>query len=494
MRRALGGILLALWVGAAFGADTPSALAARQADAKKQQAELRSRIGALQKEIDSQESSRRDAASDLKASESAISNIDRRLDELAHQKKQAGDELEKLSGQIANQKKVMAQRQAELADQLRARYASGLSPWTALLSGDDPQAIGRDLGYLSYISRAQAQAVSALRAAIDDLAALQGRAAARKKELTDIESETADQKSRLETQKQEREKVLARIEDQLHKQRAQADTLERNDKRLGNLITGLDSEIARLAEEARKAEEKRKAEAARKAEEARQAALEKRRALEQQRKAAQEAEKAAQARARREQDEEQARAARLQVEQARAAARAAEQAERDNAAAQSQPQPHPQPAVKPTAPAEQPESAAVLPPEGGFQGLHKGLRQPVPGEIQGKFGAQRPDGGIWRGIVIRADAGTPVHVVAPGRVVYANWLNGFGNIIIVDHGDKYLSVYAYNQSLLKKVGDVLHGGDIIARVGATGGQVEPGLYLEIRHNGLPVNPLLWLTR
>ena len=84
--------------------------------------------------------------------------------------------------------------------------------------------------------------------------------------------------------------------------------------------------------------------------------------------------------------------------------------------------------------------------------------------------------------------------MAPGRVVYANWLNGFGNIIIVDHGDKYLSVYAYNQSLLKKVGDVLHAGDIIARVGATGGQVEPGLYLEIRHNGLPVNPLLWLTR
>lgn len=488
MRRALGGILLALWVGAAFGADTPSALAARQADAKKQQAELRSRIEALQKEIDSQESSRRDAASDLKASESAISNIDRRLDELARQKKQAGDELEKLSGQIASQKKVMAQRQAELADQLRARYASGLSPWTALLSGDDPQAIGRDLGYLSYISRAQAQAVSALRAAIDDLAALQNRAAARKKELTDIESETAEQKDRLEAQKQERQKVLARIEDQLRKQRAQAGTLERNDKRLGNLITGLDSEIARLAEEARKAEEKRKAEAARKAEEARKAALEKRRALEQQRKAAQEAEKAAQARARREQDEEQARAARLQVEQARAAARAAEQAERDNAAAQSQS--HPQPA----APAERSESAAALPPEGGFQGLHKGLRQPVPGEIQGKFGAQRPDGGIWRGVVIRADAGTPVHVMAPGRVVYANWLNGFGNIIIVDHGDKYLSVYAYNQSLLKKVGDVLHAGDIIARVGATGGQVEPGLYLEIRHNGLPVNPLLWLTR
>ncbi|TAM00749.1 MAG: peptidase, partial [Pusillimonas sp.] len=139
------------------------------------------------------------------------------------------------------------------------------------------------------------------------------------------------------------------------------------------------------------------------------------------------------------------------------------------------------------------QGAVALPPPGGFTGLHKGLPLPVEGEIQGKFGLQRPDGGIWRGVVIRAKVGTPVHVVAAGRVVYANWLKGFGNIIIVDHGDKYLSVYAYNQSLLKKVGDVLRAGDIIATVGATGGQVEPGLYVEIRHNGLPVNPQLWLT-
>lgn len=491
MRRLLGGVLLTMCFGAACGADTPSALAARQEQAKKQQAELRSGISALQKEIDSQEVSRRDAASDLKESESAISSINLRLAELARQKKLADDDLAKLSGQIAGQEKLLKRRQADLADQLRAQYASGLSPWAALLSGDDPQAIGRDLSYFGYISQAQAKAVGALRTAIQDLAALQDKSEARKKELAEVESETVGQKKKLEEQKHEREKVLARIQEQLERQRAQADTLERNDRRLGRLIMGLDAEIARLAEEARKAEEKRKAEEARRAEEARKAAQEKRRELERQRKAAQEAERAARAAqaqaAQREQDQEQAREARLQVERARAQARAAEQAEREQNRASAEAQ------RKPPAPASQPQAAPGLEPEGGFTGLHKGLKPPVAGEIQGKFGAQRPDGGVWRGIVLRANEGTQVRVVAPGRVVYANWLKGFGNIIIVDHGNKYLSVYAYNQSLLKKVGDVLHGGDILATVGATGGQVEPGLYFEIRHNGLPVNPLLWLT-
>jgi septal ring factor EnvC (AmiA/AmiB activator) len=77
-------------------------------------------------------------------------------------------------------------------------------------------------------------------------------------------------------------------------------------------------------------------------------------------------------------------------------------------------------------------------------------------------------------------------------VVYANLLSGFGNIMIIDHGAHYLSVYGYNQSLLKRVGDIVAAGETVATVGATGGQVESGLYFEIRHHGSPVNPSLWL--
>ena len=83
--------------------------------------------------------------------------------------------------------------------------------------------------------------------------------------------------------------------------------------------------------------------------------------------------------------------------------------------------------------------------------------------------------------------------MAAGSVVYANWLRGFGNIIIVDHGNQFLSVYAYNQSLSKQVGDKVGRGETIAAVGATGGQVESGLYFEIRHQGAPVDPAQWLA-
>lgn len=127
------------------------------------------------------------------------------------------------------------------------------------------------------------------------------------------------------------------------------------------------------------------------------------------------------------------------------------------------------------------------------KGLSRGMRPPVPGEVQGRFGVGRPEGGTWRGIVLRAAEGTPVQAVASGSVVYANWLRGFGNIIIVDHGNQYLSVYAYNQSLSKQVGDKVDRGETIAAVGATGGQVESGLYFEIRHQGAPVDPAQWLA-
>lgn len=478
-QRALSFVLLCLWVGAVSAADPTATLTAKQAEAKKQQSELRARIGSLQKEIDSQEASRRDAGDDLKASETAISSSDRRLGELARQEHQAKRELQGLNEQAAEQKRLLAQRQNELAEQLRAQYASGLSPWTALLSGDDPHAIGRDLSYLGYISQAQAQAVRGIRAAIDTLASLRTKVQARQNELTEVATEMAQQKKSLEEQKEQRQQVLARIEASLKEQRATAANLARNDKRLGQLIAGLEAAIAEQIEEARRAEERRRAEQARKAEEARKAAQERRREIERQREAARQAQQKAeqaQAQAQREQDLQQAQKARLQVEQARAQARAAEQA------AQAERK------IKP-APAE-PTRAEP----GPLGGLKKGLPYPVRGDIQGRFGAERPEGGLWRGIVLRSAEGTPVNVVAAGRVVYANWLSGFGNIIIVDHGAKYLSVYAYNQSLLKRVGDTVRAGETIAKVGATGGQVESGLYFEIRHQGSPINPLLWLAR
>lgn len=471
------------WAGVAAAADSSATLAARQEQARKQRSELRVRIQKLQKDIDRQESSRREAADALRASESAISSIDRRLAELAGQKRDAEADLAHIAADTAARRKELAARQAELAEQLRSEYASGLSPWTALLSGNDPQAIGRELGYLGYVSKARADTLRAIRRVLQELDGLRTRAEGRRKELLQVARQTQEQKDELERQKLEHQKVLAGIEAQLKQQRGQAQTLEHNDQRMGRLIQGLDRAIAEQREAERKERERRRAEAERKAREAR-AALERQRQAEQ---AARQAQKAAQARkeAQAQQEaQEQARQAREQVEAARAQARRAE-AEKAEAERARQAQQAGRAAARA-------EAAPNLPPPGGFGGLKHGLPYPVRGEVQGRFGMSRPDGGLWRGIVLRTAAGTPVHAVAAGRVVYASWLRGFGNLLIIDHGEKFLSIYGYNQSLLKQVGDIVRAGETIATVGATGGQVEPGLYFEIRQAGVPVNPLLWL--
>lgn len=522
MRRAGFCLLLAAWALPALAADPD--LTARQAQAQKQQAELRQKIDALRKSIDSSEGSRRDAAGALRESEQAISDIDRRLAQLERRQEELHGQLQVLGRQIAEQQALKARRQQELAEQLRTQYANGVSPWAALLSGDDPNAINRELYYLGYVSRQQTEQVHKVRRTVERLDRLQQQVAAREKEQQQLAAEAVEQRAALEEQKDKRAKVLADISAELDRQRGEASRLQQNDRRLGELISGLEVEIARQAELARKAEEQRRREAARRAEEARRAELARQEAL--RRKAREEQAAREQARLERERELlERARAtqpapppapprspsAALEPEAPPAAPPPAapppstyrppaehERLLSDSLDAPSEPSPaisRPErPAVREVE-AVQEEPAQARPavePEGGFRGLARGLPYPVRGQVQGKFGAARPDGGIWRGIVLRANAGTTVRAVAPGRVVFANWMSGFGNLLIIDHGRDYLSVYAYNQSTLKQVGDIVGRGEAVARVGATGGQVEPGLYFELRHQGKPINPQVWL--
>lgn len=130
-----------------------------------------------------------------------------------------------------------------------------------------------------------------------------------------------------------------------------------------------------------------------------------------------------------------------------------------------------------------------------FSALRGRLALPVRGELASRFGSPRNDGGlVWRGLFLTAPGGTPVKAVAAGRVVYADWLRGFGNLLIVDHGEDYLSLYGYNEALLKQVGDSVGGGETLATVGNSGGSTQSGLYFEIRHQGKPIDPMTWAGR
>lgn len=127
-----------------------------------------------------------------------------------------------------------------------------------------------------------------------------------------------------------------------------------------------------------------------------------------------------------------------------------------------------------------------------FASLRGSLGLPVRGELTGGFRAQRNAQVGSKGLFIRAAQGEPVRAVAAGRVVYADWMRGFGNLLIVDHGDAYLSIYGNNESLLKQPGDSVTAGETVATVGASGGRDESGVYFELRHLGQAFDPLRWV--
>jgi len=374
--------------------DAAAALIQQRARAREQQAVLRERLAAVQQEIERQDAQRRDVTQALKDSERAISAHMHALNQLHQQTDAVRTKLARVREDMTRQNAALQEQRQTLAAQLRAQYVSGLSPWAALLAGDDPHAIGRQLGYLGYVAQAQTDAVRKVQQVLALLARLRGEAQAQQALLENLTGATQRQVSELQAAQTTQQQQLRQLDAQLRLRRSQADQLLTDVRGLEALVTRLEAEITRQAQ-----------------------------------------------------------------------------------AAQERPQD-----------ADRPISGE------GFAALRGTLPAPVSGERYGRFGAQRPEGGLWRGVLIRAPQGAPVHAVARGRVVYADWLTGFGNLMIVDHGAQYLTVYAYNQSLLRAVGDAVDAGEPLALVGATGGQVEPGLYFEIRHQGTPVNPRLWLRQ
>jgi septal ring factor EnvC (AmiA/AmiB activator) len=127
---------------------------------------------------------------------------------------------------------------------------------------------------------------------------------------------------------------------------------------------------------------------------------------------------------------------------------------------------------------------------------HKGrLTWPVAGTLLHDFGQPRVSDRLkWNGVVLAAPRGREVRSVYHGRVVFADWLAGLGLLVIIDHGESYMTLYGYNETILKNTGDWVAPGDVIATVGDSGGQNRSSLYFELRRGTQPVNPRHWVTR
>jgi septal ring factor EnvC (AmiA/AmiB activator) len=140
-------------------------------------------------------------------------------------------------------------------------------------------------------------------------------------------------------------------------------------------------------------------------------------------------------------------------------------------------------------------SLADIPPDADVPSiaeLRGRLPRPLRGEPRYRFGQQRSGELTWNGWLIPAATGSNVQAIGHGRVAYADWLRGYGLILIIDHGDGFMSIYAHNEALLRDVGDWVNPGEVIASVGSTGGVELSGLYFELRRNGDPINPARWL--
>jgi len=150
--------------------------------------------------------------------------------------------------------------------------------------------------------------------------------------------------------------------------------------------------------------------------------------------------------------------------------------------------------VKEEVPLNNQAAPELTSPSGNFAKLKGRLHLPVRGQVTNRFGTPRAESSAtWKGLFIRAAEGGEVKAIAAGQVVFADWLRGFGNLMIVDHGDTFLSVYGNNQSLYRQVGDAVNAGEVIATIGNSGGNPESGLYFELRQQGQAIDPLKWAT-
>jgi septal ring factor EnvC (AmiA/AmiB activator) len=458
----------ALSIGTAQAAGRPPTERSKQkAQAEAQRAGIQQKLNALKKDISRTESEKEDAADELAESEEAISDANRSLRELANEQSATNAKLQDLGTQQERLVQTIAAQKRQLAKLLREHYVAGNEDRIKLLlSGDNPNRINRDLQMMAYVSQAQAKLLTSLRGNLAAVEANQADTQNAKDELEEIAQEQRQQKARLEQEKTRHASLLANLSSKLVAQRKQATKLEQDEQRMSGLVDRL-TRLIREQEVAAAAERKRQQELA--AARAKAAAEAKARAL--------------------------ARAKEQQAERERLAREAAKNGKPYKPPApvkEEEPRVAEEPAeTKPPAKSADTALAADL-PSGTFESLRGRLTAPIAGTIAARFGAKRADGPVWRGMFIKAPEGTDVRAVGPGRVVHAAWMRGWGNMIIVNHGGEYLSIYGFNETLLKHVGDSVKAGEIIASAGSTGGNGESGLYFELRHLGKPIDPAGWV--
>jgi septal ring factor EnvC (AmiA/AmiB activator) len=367
---------------------SPAELDARRDDLSA----LRARIKAVQREIAEAESSRREAADELRQSERAISDLRRETRRLASEQRAVEARLARLGAEQKHAESALAGQQAQIAALLRRQLRYGdVDPLRLALSGRPPAEIARDRLLLARIARERTAIAEDTRESLARTRELAAETQREQRQLASLAETLRERHAELSRQQRERQRVVSRISAQLAQQRNAVARLREDEQRLSRLIR----KLAKLVE------------------------------------------------------------------------------------SRSKP---------PTA------AASVSRPAGGYAGFDRNsdfARQlgALPRPVRARADRRERE---LKGIFFAAATGSEVQAVAAGQVVFADWLRGFGNLLVIDHGENFMSIYGNNEALLAEVGDRVGSGETIATAGSSGGQSESGLYFEMRFRGDAIDPLPWL--
>ena len=407
------------------------AFADERAQTQQQLEATRQDIGELKKLLGKLQEEKSGAQKDLRSTETEIGKLEKQVEALQQELKKSEGELLRLDSEKKKLNSAKVEQQRLIAIQARAAYQGGRQEYLKLLlNQQNPEKFARTLTYYDYLSQARLAQLKGFNETLRQLANVESDINSQQAQLLTQKSSLDSQRAELDKVRADRQQVLAKINTDVKNRDQKLQAREQDQADLAKVLKTIEETLARQAREA---------------EEARQKAL----------IAQQEAEKKRQ--------------------------REAESVATDA----------PRKVVKSTPGAL--VSSAGVSYGGPFSQARGKLPWPVDGRLLARFGESRGDDARakWDGVMISANAGTQVHAVHGGRVVFADWLRGAGQLVILDHGNGYLSLYGHNQTLLKSAGDIVKAGDVISTVGNSGGQATPALYFAIRQQGRPSDPAQW---
>ena len=407
---------------------TVAVAADQRAQTKQEIAQAAKDIAELKKQLSKIQQEKSSAEQALKKTETEIGELEKQVDDLQQQEKKTEQELDLLDKQKKKLHSSRLDQQKLIAIQARAAYQAGQQePLRLLLNQQQPEKFSRNLTYYQYIGKARQQQINEFNETIRQITNISAQITEQQNNLAEQRASLLSKQESLKTLRQQRQQKVASLSQQQRKDTQSLNSRQADQAALNKVLQTIEATLARQAQEAREAERKRQ---------------------------------------------------RLIAEQQR------QQAEQ---LLDKQPQP---------ATGKQPQSpmvsTAITHNGGNFSTVRGKLPWPVNGRLIAHFGSARGDTrSKWDGVLISSQAGTQVRAIHPGRVVFADWLRGAGLLVIVDHGDGYLSLYGHNQSILSRPGDMVQTGQAISTVGNTGGQDQAALYFAIRQKGKPADPTQW---